>query len=75
MLKKSTRRCTVATHTPELPKLSDITLVSSIMRTISGAMVSPQPHACDITRFFCRVERSCSPMDILQSEPKPVVMP
>ena len=75
LLKKSTRRCTVSSCTPELPYERDWILSSSISFTISAGTRSPVPQACDITRFFCNCESWSLSIEILQSEPKPVVIP
>lgn len=53
----------------------DWILSSSISFTISAGTRSPVPQACDITRFFCNCESWSLSIEILQSEPKPVVIP
>ncbi len=44
-------------------------------RTTSFGTRSPVPQACDMTRLRCSSASSWAPTEMLQSEPKPVVMP
>ena len=75
LLNISTRRSTVMSCTPECPYESDCTLRSSISRAISAGTRCPVPHACDIIRFFCSCDRCSLLIEILHSEPNPVVTP